>query len=150
MSAGRSSSHRRRLVAVPPLLVLLALLAAVPACVGKKLHKMAVLAGAYGIGAGGHLLGGLGLLHGLHGLYSHHHGHHHGYHHGHHYEHHVSYAVPVPVPVPVQLVSPFTICTRDITMTSATTASDTTAAMVDTAVGGEAMNYDLSGEHQLA
>ncbi|XP_050049457.1 uncharacterized protein [Dermacentor andersoni] len=103
MSAGRSWSPRCRLVAVPPLLVLLTLLAAVPACVGKKLHKMAVLAGAYGIGAGGHLLGGLGLLHGLHGLYSHHHGHHHGYHHGHHYEHHVSYAVPVPVPVPVHV-----------------------------------------------
>lgn len=64
-------------------------------CEAKKLHKMAGLAGVYGLGAGAHLLGGLGLLHGLYSYGHHHHGHY-GHHH---HEHHVPYAVPVPVPV---------------------------------------------------
>uniref|UniRef100_A0A090XCN6 Putative conserved plasma membrane protein n=1 Tax=Ixodes ricinus TaxID=34613 RepID=A0A090XCN6_IXORI len=48
--------------------VFLVIMGAASVAHGKKLRKVAVLAGFYGFGAGVHLLGGLGVLH---GLYSH-------------------------------------------------------------------------------
>uniref|UniRef100_V5H409 Secreted protein n=2 Tax=Ixodes ricinus TaxID=34613 RepID=V5H409_IXORI len=82
--------------------VFLVIMGAASVAHGKKLRKVAVLAGFYGFGAGVHLLGGLGVLHGLYSHYGSSGHYNYGYHDFQHL-HPIPVPHPVPVPVPVHV-----------------------------------------------